>query len=70
MHAYDIEWDDEQEASDKRAAQKEKEDKAGRAQRVVKHPLFKPFNAAQAEEYLGSQNRGDCVVRPSSKGPG
>lgn len=63
------EWDDEQEAADKRAAQKEKEDKAGRAQRVVKHPLFKPFNAAQAEEFLGSQGRGDVVIRPSSKGP-
>lgn len=63
-----FEWDDEQEAADKRAAQKEKEESAGRAQRVIKHPLFKPFNAAQAEEFLGSQGRGDVVIRPSSKG--
>jgi len=63
-----FEWDEEQEAADKRAAQKEKEDVSGRAQRVIKHPLFKPFNAAQAEEFLGSQGRGDVVIRPSSKG--
>ena len=63
-----FEWDEEQEAADKRAMQKEKEDVSGRAQRVIKHPLFKPFNAAQAEEFLGSQGRGDVVIRPSSKG--
>ena len=39
-----------------------------RTARVVKHPNFHPFSAAQAEEFLGSQARGDVVVRPSSKG--
>ncbi|KAI5297666.1 Transcription elongation factor spt6 [Ascosphaera atra] len=37
--------------------------------RVIKHPLFRPFNAKQAEEFLSSQSRGDAVIRPSSKGP-
>lgn len=61
------EWDDEQERKDKESMM-EKNDVSGRTQRVVKHPLFKPFNSVQAEEYLGSQARGDLVIRPSSKG--
>lgn len=40
-----------------------------RSQRVIKHPLFRQFNARQAEEYLGGLQRGDAVIRPSSKGP-
>ena len=62
------EWDDVQEAADKRQVVKQKEDVSGRSQRVVKHPLFRSFNSKQAEEYLGPQARGDCVIRPSSKG--
>ncbi|SLM33592.1 transcription elongation factor spt6 [Lasallia pustulata] len=61
------EWDEVQEQNDKELM-KEKNDVSGRTQRVIKHPLFKSFNAAQAEEYLGSQARGDVVIRPSSKG--
>ena len=63
------EWDDEQEARDKKEAQKATDAGAGRAQRVIKHPLFRPFNSRQAEEFLAPQMRGDCVIRPSSKGP-
>lgn len=63
------EWDDAQEDSDRREALKRTEEVAGRAQRVIKHPLFRPFNSAQAEEFLGPQGRGDVVIRPSSKGP-
>jgi len=62
------EWDEVEEENDRRAALKEKEEATGRAQRVIKHPLFRPFNSAQAEEFLGSQGRGDVVIRPSSKG--
>ena len=62
------EWDEAQEAQDKKAAQKDLDDRGGRQQRVVKHPLFRPFNAAQAEEFLGSGVRGDVVIRPSSRG--
>jgi transcription elongation factor SPT6 len=61
-------WDEQQEAQDKKEAMHEKDAKTGRAQRVIKHPLFRPFNSAQAEEYLGSQAQGDVVIRPSSKG--
>lgn len=61
-------WDFVQEENDKRDAVKEKETVTGRPQRVIKHPLFKAFNSAQAEEYLGPQSRGDVVIRPSSNG--
>jgi len=60
-------WDTNQEQADKEEL-KEKDKATGRTQRVVKHPLFKPFNSTQAEEYLGSQAQGDAVIRPSSKG--
>ena len=63
----DDEWDDAQERKDKEMMQV-KNDVSGRAQRVVKHPLFRAFNSTQAEEFLGSQARGDVVIRPSSKG--
>ena len=62
-----IEWDDQQELEDKKLLER-REDGQERATRVIKHPLFRTFTAAQAEEYLGSQNRGDVVIRPSSKG--
>jgi transcription elongation factor SPT6 len=61
------EWDEQQEQMDKENME-EKNQVSGRTQRVIKHPLFRSFNAAQAEEYLGSQARGDVVIRPSSKG--
>lgn len=61
------EWDDEEEKMDKESLL-EKNDVAGRTHRVLGHILFKPFNSAQAQEYLGSQGRGDVVIRPSSKG--
>ena len=62
------EWDYQQEAKDKRDTQNEKDETTGRAQRVIKHPLFRPFNYSQSEEYLGSQPRGSVVIRPSSRG--
>ncbi|KAF2260518.1 transcription elongation factor Spt6 [Lojkania enalia] len=62
------EWDEQQEAADKKAAEKEKEIASGRPNRVVNHPLFFTFNATQAEEYLGSKEPGEVVIRPSSKG--
>jgi transcription elongation factor SPT6 len=60
-------WDAIQEHKDKDEL-REKDKATGRTQRVVKHPLFRPFNSTQAEEYLGSQAPGDAVIRPSSKG--
>lgn len=61
-------WDEEQEAADKKAAERAKEVASGRPNRVVNHPLFFSFNSAQAEEYLGSKEPGEVVIRPSSKG--
>lgn len=57
------------------AAQAEKEGQtaarqrgaSGRQNRVIKHPNFHNFNSGQAEAYLANQQRGDCVIRPSSK---
>ncbi|KAH9819382.1 hypothetical protein Tdes44962_MAKER05220 [Teratosphaeria destructans] len=65
------EWDDELEAADKRAAKKALAQNAenARAQRVIKHPFYRPFNSTQAISFLTPMNRGDCVIRPSSKGP-
>jgi transcription elongation factor SPT6 len=63
------EWDEELEQRDRKEARKVVDKETGRAQRVIKHPLFRPFNSAQAVEYLGPLSRGDCVIRPSSKGP-
>lgn len=60
-------WDVVQELKDKEELE-EKDKATGRTQRVIKHPLFRPFNSTQAEEYLGSQAPGDAVIRPSSKG--
>lgn len=62
-----VSWDYELELKDKEDL-REKDKATGRTQRVVKHPLFRPFNSTQAEEYLGSQSPGDAVIRPSSKG--
>jgi transcription elongation factor SPT6 len=60
-------WDEKLEREDQEAL-REKDKVTGRTQRVIKHPLFKPFNSTQAEEYLGSQPAGEVVIRPSSKG--
>ncbi|KAI8357781.1 SH2 domain-containing protein [Blakeslea trispora] len=43
--------------------------KQARSTRVIKHPLFRPFNHMEAEDYLSSRQRGDLVIRPSSHGP-
>lgn len=70
FHHHADEWDEELEAKDKKDAKKALEASgATRAQRVIKHPLFRPFNSRDAEAFLQPQNRGDCVIRPSSKGP-
>lgn len=62
------EWDERLEQQDREALQ-EKTQSGVRAMRVIKHPLFRPFNSMQAVEFLGTQSPGDAVIRPSSKGP-
>lgn len=39
-----------------------------RAGRIIRHPLFRLFNSKQAEEFLAPLQRGDLVIRPSSRG--
>lgn len=60
-------WNIQAEEADKAKAALKK-DAQQRATRIIKHPLFKAFNAKQAEEYLATMARGDAVVRPSSLG--
>ncbi|TYJ56714.1 transcription elongation factor SPT6 [Cryptococcus floricola] len=50
------------------AAAAKKQRRAGKVQRIVNHPNWHVLNAGQAEQFLASQHRGDCVVRPSSLG--
>ncbi|KAF8420790.1 SH2 domain-containing protein [Tirmania nivea] len=61
------EWDDVREERD-RAKLAIKNQEQQRTVRVIKHPLFRPFNSRQAEEYLSKLYRGDAVIRPSSMG--
>lgn len=53
---------------DKQALEVKSKRSQGRQRRVVNHPNFHNFNAGQAEQYLANMQRGDCVVRPSSRG--
>ncbi|GAA5910006.1 hypothetical protein JCM5296_004378 [Sporobolomyces johnsonii] len=57
---------------DKAEAERESENavqhkKVGRAQRMIQHPNFQSISAGQAEEYLSNLQRGDAVIRPSSR---
>lgn len=54
---------------DKSEAESKKKSRSSRHKRVIKHPNFHNFNSGQAEEFLSSQPRGECVIRPSSRGP-
>lgn len=62
------EWDDAREERDKAKLAVVNQEQT-RTARVIKHPLFKPFNSRQAVEFLAGQSRGDAVIRPSSNGP-
>lgn len=42
--------------------------KLPKSSRMIKHPLFHQLNHREAEEYLEFRQRGDLVIRPSSKG--
>ena len=64
----DMHWDDNREDKDKDILERRKRAEERKTRRVVKHPDFHNFNSKQAEEYLENQNRGDVVIRPSSKG--
>jgi len=61
-------WDGARHAKDKEMLDRKKRAETDRSRRVIKHPNFHNFNTAQAETYLEKQQRGDVVIRPSSKG--
>lgn len=62
-------WDYAQHDRDAELLQRKKRAEVDKTRRVIKHPNFHNFNASQAEQYLDKQQRGDVVIRPSSKGP-
>jgi len=61
-------YDTNQAQKDKELLQRRKRSENDRTRRVIKHPNFHNFNSVQAEGYLAKQQRGDAIVRPSSKG--
>ncbi|KZT26523.1 transcription elongation factor Spt6 [Neolentinus lepideus HHB14362 ss-1] len=65
---HDDDWNLHQEERDKELQARKKRAEVDRTRRVIKHPNFHNFNASQAEAYLDKQQRGDVVIRPSSKG--
>lgn len=64
----DLMWDKDRHAKDQDMLARKKRAETERTRRVIKHPNFHNFNTAQAEAYLEKQQRGDVVIRPSSKG--
>lgn len=64
----DTYFDHPQAELDKAADEARNKRSQGRHRRVIAHPKFHNFNAGQAEQYLANQERGDCVIRPSSRG--
>ncbi|CUM62536.1 uncharacterized protein PRCAT00000087001 [Priceomyces carsonii] len=61
-------WDFEAEEADKRKELAKEKAQLAKT-RNIQHPLYHNFNYKQAEEFLAPQSVGDCVIRPSSKGP-
>ncbi|KAJ7774503.1 transcription elongation factor SPT6 [Mycena maculata] len=66
--ASDHYWDESRFEKDSEMLARKKRAEVDRSRRVIKHPNFHNFNTAQAEAYLDKQQRGDVVIRPSSKG--
>jgi transcription elongation factor SPT6 len=66
---HDEAWSHSQFDHDQQIQKRKKMSEVDRTRRVIKHPNFHNFNTAQAEAYLDKQQRGDVVIRPSSKGP-
>lgn len=66
---HDEMWEHAQYDRDMEMLARKKRAEVDKTRRVIKHPNFHNFNAAQAEHFLESSQRGDVVIRPSSKGP-
>lgn len=67
-YAPDAYFDTTQAELDKAAEEAKSKRAQGRHRRVINSKIFHNFNAGQAEQYLANQPRGECVVRPSSRG--
>jgi len=65
---HDDAWNQMQYDRDKELVARKKRAETDKARRLIKHPNFHNFNSGQAESYLDRQQRGDVVIRPSSKG--
>ena len=65
---HDEHWNHPQYERDLELQARKKRAEVDRTRRVIKHPNFHNFNSQQAEAYLEKQERGDVVIRPSSKG--
>lgn len=65
---HDEAWNYPRHERDKEIQARKKRAEVGQARRVVKHPNFHNFHAMEAEKFLSTQQRGDVVIRPSSKG--
>lgn len=68
FHKEPLKWDFEAEEADRQKELAKERAKLAKT-RNIQHPLFHNFNHKQAEEFLAPQSVGDCVLRPSSKGP-
>lgn len=64
----DEHWNHQQHDRDRDLQARKKRAEVDKTRRVIKHPNFHNFNSSQAEAYLDKQQRGDVVIRPSSKG--
>ncbi|KAI0748143.1 transcription elongation factor SPT6 [Daedaleopsis nitida] len=65
---HDEMWNHPQFDRDTEMQARKKRAEVDRTRRVIKHPNFHNLNSQQAETYLEKQQRGDVVIRPSSKG--
>jgi transcription elongation factor SPT6 len=64
----DKHWDYDQLKKDQEMQARKKRAEVGQQKRIIKHPQFHDFNSVQAEAFLSSQQRGDAVIRSSSRG--
>ncbi|KAJ4487881.1 transcription elongation factor SPT6 [Lentinula aciculospora] len=61
-------WNHTQHQKDLDILARKKRAEVTKTRRIIKHPNFHNFNTSQAELFLEGQQRGDVVIRPSSKG--
>jgi transcription elongation factor SPT6 len=65
---HDEYWNLTQYDRDQELLARKKRAEVGEQRRIIKHPNFHSFKSLEAEKFLSTQQRGDVVIRPSSKG--